>query len=223
MEEAIGEKGAAQLLIKQYNFSIDGVLGSDEETIGMRAAARDDIGLLHFLSQNNIDLSKPNKRGDTIWYYAITSAFNNIPPRDDEMFYRDVRRFRDLTVELAKVVDINLKDKEGQTALHLAVRDGNAEKLKAIMALKPNLDAVTNDGNTALSLSAAKPSFYMYLYGAGAKKPGIIDDCDTAKSLLQAIVREGYTGNSPEPAVSVSAPKDCLPTTELVPEIWTGR
>jgi hypothetical protein len=216
MEQAIGQKTAALLLIDRYHFPIDGVLGSDEETIGMRAAARNDIALLNFLAQRNVDLRKQDKKGNTIWYYAITSEFNRIPRRNDPTFYLDVRSFRDLTMQLAKAVDVNLKDKEGLTALHLAVRNGNPEKIKAVVALKADLDAMTNDGSTALSLSAAKPSFYMYLYGVGARKPGKIDECDTAKALLEAIAKEGYTENSPESAVRASAPKDCLPVAETV-------
>ncbi|MBR0831350.1 ankyrin repeat domain-containing protein [Bradyrhizobium manausense] len=212
MEQAIGEKNAALFLIDRYQFPIDGVLGAREESIGMRAAARNDIALISFLMQHNVDLSRQDKEGNSIWHYAINSEFNRIAKRDEVTFYLHVKQFRELVSKLASAVDINLKDREGQTAVHLAVKNGNAEKIKAIIALKPNLNAVTSDGDTALSLSAGKPPFYVYLFGQGARNPGKIADCDVAKKLLASINTHDYLKkeDSPEPAVRAAAPKDCF-------------
>lgn len=48
---------------------------------------------------------------------------------------------------------INERDQDGNTALHLAAKSGNLVAVQLVLAQKPNLDAVTNEGDSALILA----------------------------------------------------------------------
>jgi hypothetical protein len=213
IENAIGRDGAAQLLIEKFNFPFDGREEPTQETPGMRAAARADIGFLDYLIKRKVELSGQDRDGKTIWNYFINSNFNDIPQRSNAIFYISSRRFHETAAKIAEAVKIDLPDSKGLTALHIAINSANAEKLKAIVALKPNLDALTKGGQSALSMAASTPGFYMYLYGAGARAPGKIEVCNTAIELAKAINDQGYFDpeQSPIKTAMSSAPAGCFP------------
>ena len=61
---------------------------------------------------------------------------------------------------------INEKNKEGITALHYAVSNGNIEILQLLKKFGANLDAVTNTGKNIMHISAGsnQPSMLIYLF-----------------------------------------------------------
>ena len=46
-------------------------------------------------------------------------------------------------------VDVNLRDSNGDTPLHIAAKSQNAEVMKILFACRPNLTIVNNQGLTA--------------------------------------------------------------------------
>ncbi|MCW7555941.1 ankyrin repeat domain-containing protein [Endozoicomonas gorgoniicola] len=58
-----------------------------------------------------------------------------------------------------KGVDLSLKDKNGETALHIAAREGGGRLIKKVVSLGVDLDATNIKGETALHLVAVRDNF----------------------------------------------------------------
>ena len=60
---------------------------------------------------------------------------------------------------LAAGADLEIRDKEGETALTLAADSGNVEAVRALLAAGANANVKSGDGGTALMAAAAGGKF----------------------------------------------------------------
>jgi uncharacterized protein len=66
-------------------------------------------------------------------------------------------------------VNVNAKDDEGYTPLHVAVVHARDNVVRVLCAHRANVNAKTNDGKTPLMLAEGSPNIVRILKEAGAK------------------------------------------------------
>ena len=73
---------------------------------------------------------------------------------------------------------VNEKNKDGITALHFAVRNGNIKLLKLLKQLGANLEAVTNTGKNIMHIASGsnQPSMLLYLFLYEAQDISSVDE-----------------------------------------------
>src|SRR5262249_28742706 len=138
---------------------------ADGRTVLISAAARGDLNVVNTLLSHDVDINVKDKRGYTALSHALEAMYEDV---EDALLNRPeldpncrglngrpaliafVWRDDKARVEklLAHGADVNLEDKDGDTALHGAAENGNVEIMQLLLDKGANLNARNKQGGT---------------------------------------------------------------------------
>jgi ankyrin repeat protein len=129
MGENVTPDGAKQMLqLRGYDINATGFF---------KAIASDDVGAIRTFYQTQFDPNVMNEKGDTPLTFALAN---------------DIKTFK----VLLEKVDVNLRDKQGNTAPYLALVKDKREQFDLLMAKNPDVKLTSKDDKTLLQLAASK-------------------------------------------------------------------
>ncbi|CAX64292.1 hypothetical protein PFAG_04383 [Plasmodium falciparum Santa Lucia] len=136
---------------------------------------KDDVKKLenYIKSENNIDLNEYNKEGLNILLYGIERGCSEccyylINEKNVNIFLKDRKTFENALMKcmiignsminvsrllISKNIDINLKNKNGKTSLHLASENNYIKGIELLLKNNANINILDNEKNTPLMIS----------------------------------------------------------------------
>jgi ankyrin repeat protein len=130
------------------------------ETVDMAAQS----GLLtnvQYLVEKGADINAKDKKGQTALHISIKNesfyhngSFHFYAPPDKLVEYPETNPLKTVQYLLEKRADINAKDDQGWTALHMAVRRGALVYVQYLVEQGVDIKAKDKEGRTALHLAA---------------------------------------------------------------------
>ncbi|KAF2886608.1 hypothetical protein ILUMI_19566, partial [Ignelater luminosus] len=125
-----------------------------------------ELEIINSLLSKGADVSIQNLKGESPLHYAIRPPAVDYHPvcldrhyelvferRKNEFLCSSQQILRYLDTLLPKAADVNIKDVDGQTPLHLGVKYGDYAIVDRIISYKAALNAQNNAGNTPLHLA----------------------------------------------------------------------
>ncbi|CAO2650642.1 Nn.00g019340.m01.CDS01 [Neocucurbitaria sp. VM-36] len=149
------DNGLAEILAFRMLESVPDVAKErcyDGSTLMHIAVHYDRRDLINILIQKGVDINTPNVRGHTPFLKKCQ------------------RRARNLHFLLERGADVFVKDKQGQSALHIAAIHGSIDTMELLLSKGLDIDAVTVDGDTPLicALVVGQEQAALYLIDHGA-------------------------------------------------------
>jgi len=136
-----GNLGVAEsLLLKGGNINIQDQIR--EDTAMHRAIAKGDEVVAKFLMDQNADLTVCNLHGHATLHQAVKTFCVQRNDWDQEL------------IKMLAIVNVNVKDKRGKTAVHLAANLGCVPSVSVLMHQRADVNMIDDDGRTALHVAS---------------------------------------------------------------------
>jgi ankyrin repeat protein len=176
--------GVIERLIAQYRFPIN-LTDLDGRNLALQIAMRGNTAALKFVAERGLNLKQLDKNGRGIYSAILDSGINKVDNR--AIHFLQLRKLSELLDFAVSKVGIDFQDAQGDTAMMIATRHEDGVQMSEILRRNPNLNLTAADKQSVLSISAKQPQTYMELYSAGARAPGVIEDCEVFRALVQRI------------------------------------
>lgn len=144
---------------------------SDGRTVLISAAARGEIDVVNLLLSRGVDVNVKDNRGYTALAHALEARYQEVeeallkrPELDPNVggllgrpvllayVWRDNQKATERLLALG--ANVNLEDKDGDTALHGAAETGNVEIIRMLLDKGANINAKNKQGGTPLMWAA---------------------------------------------------------------------
>ena len=154
--------------LEVVRFLHDYVVDLDVKDINGRSALamavnRNSPEVVQFLLDKKADINVVDKKGNTLAYYLA----NNFNEKNPEKFETKLKLLQ------SAGLDVNKKQHNGNTLVHLAAKENNLPLLKRLEGFNIDINQKNNEGNTALHLAAMtsnNDAVLKYLIENGADK-----------------------------------------------------
>lgn len=144
---------------------------ADGRTVLISAAARGELDIVNKLLSHNVNINIKDKNGYTALSHAIDAMHDDVeevllnrPELDPNCYGMNGRPalftyvWRDNKARVEKLLahgaDVNVRDADGDTALHGAAQTGNVEIMGLLLDKGPNVNAKNKVGGTPLMWAA---------------------------------------------------------------------
>ncbi len=123
------------------------------ETALIKAAARGDVGVVSALLDNGANVNTADSKGSSALLYSLDSE--NLAHGEERETLPQRRLEVARLLLLAKSIDVNAQNSDGETALLRAVRLSNSDMIRLLLAQKADVNRSDVFGDTPVTLAYA--------------------------------------------------------------------